>query len=191
MIFLFIFGIIIFVFVSMTIVWAIKSWLCSPFDWPVIFNRKSRTITWVPVIRFPYWKFWVTKLTPQWRTASWDDVRARSYKYMQSTTGGYGFHDSYSLFLLWGGAEGDPRSLDQAVSIGYQGYFEDELLWMLYEHIRRYMEEDGPAIPHGETLRPLGKGRPIVYPLDVIEACGGPPLSMQEVEKIAAAAPVD
>ncbi|SFL26939.1 hypothetical protein SAMN05192579_1237 [Rhodanobacter glycinis] len=175
----------------MVIVFCMRQWLCGPSDWPVIFNRKDRTVTWAPVIRFPYWKFWVMEIKPQWRTASWDDVRARSYKYMQSTTGGYGFHDSYSLFLLWGGAEGDPRSLDQAVSIGYQGYFEDELLWMLWEHIRRYMEEDGPAIPHGETLRPLGKGRPIVYPPEVIEACGGPPLSIQEVEEIAATAPLD
>lgn len=180
-----------FVFSAMTIAWAVKGWICSPSEWPVIFNRKDRTVTWAPVIRFPYWKFWVMEIKPQWRTASWDDMRARSYKYMQSTTGGYGFHDSYSLFLLWGGAEGDPRSLDQAVSIGYQGYFEDELLWMLWEHIRRYMEEDGPAIPHGETLRPLGKGRPIVYPPEVIEACGGPPLSIQEVEEIAATAPLD
>lgn len=178
-------------FFLMGVAWAIKGWLCSPKDWPIIFNRKDRTVTWAPVVRFSYWKFWSTELKQQWRTASWDDVRVRSYKYREATTGGFGFHDSYSLFLLWGGANGDPRSLDQAVSIGYQGYFEDELMWMLWEHIRRYMEEDGPAIPHGETLREPAAGKPIIYPPEIIRACGGPPLSKAEVEKLAAEAPVE
>jgi hypothetical protein len=172
------------------VAWAVKGWLCSPSDWPIIFNRKDRTVTYAPVARFPFWKFWSMEVKQQFRTASWDEVRARSYKYREATTGGYGFHDSYSLFLLWGGAEGDPHSLSQAVSIGYQGYFEDELMWMLWEHIRRYMEEDGPAIPHGESLRPPTKGKPIVYPPEVIAAAGGPPLPEAEVAKLAAAAPV-
>lgn len=176
---------------SLAVVWAVKGWLCSPKDWPIIFNRKDRTVTWAPVIRFPFWKFWSTELKQQWRTASWDEVRVRSYKYREATTGGFSFHDSYSLFLLWGGANGDPRSLDQAVSIGYQGYFEDELMWMLWEHIRRYMEEDGPAIPHGETLREPAAGKPIVYPPEIIKACGGPPLSRAEVDRLAAEAPED
>ncbi len=170
--------------------WFTRNWLCTPRDWPIIFNRKDRTVTYSPVTAPSFWKFWSTKVKQQFRTASWDEVRVRSYKYRQSNAG-RSFHDSYSLLLLWGGEGGDPRALSQAVAIGYQGYFEDELLWMLWEHIRRYMEENGPAIPHGESLRPRTRGRPIEYPPAIIKAAGGPPLSEAEIARIAATAPVD
>lgn len=191
-IFLGLFSIIFGFFFLMAVAWAIKGWLCTPKDWPVTFNKKDRTVTYAPPARPPYWKFWVTKVEQVFRTASWDDVRVRSYKYTEATTGGFSFHDSYTLKLLWGGEGGEPKTLSQVVSIGYQGYFEDELLWMLWEHIRRYMEEDGPAVPHGESLRlRLTQGKPVVYPPEIIEAAGGPPLSEAEVTRIAVAAPVD
>lgn len=178
-----------FIFTCLFISWTLRNWLCTPLDWPIIFNRKARNVTYALVARPPFWRFWSTNIDQKFRTASWDDVRVRSYKYIQGTTGGHSFHDSYSLLLLWGGEGGDPQALSHYVGIGYQGYFEDELMWMLWEHIRRYMEEDGPAVPHGETLRPPTSGKPIVYPHDVITAAGGPPLSKAEVDKLAAAAP--
>lgn len=171
-------------------IWGIKNWLFTPTDWPIIFNRKDRTVTYSPVARPPFWKFWSTEVKQKFLTFSWDDVRVRSYKYMESNAG-RSFHDSYNLVLLWGGEGGDPQALAHIAAIGYRGYFEDELMWMMWEHIRRYMEEDGPPVPHGEGLRPPTRGKPIIYPPEVIQAAGGPPLSPQAVAELAASAPLD
>ncbi|MEO7066804.1 MAG: hypothetical protein ABI114_07855 [Rhodanobacter sp.] len=169
--------------------WFLKSWLCAPKDWPTIFNRKDRTVTYAPVRRPRFWKFWDLKVPMDFRTESWADLRVRSYKYVEGTTGGASFHDSYQLMLLWGGLDGRERELKDVISIGYIGYIEDEMLWMLWEHIRQYMEEGGPAIRRGEKLRHRESGKPIVYPSAVLRAAGGAPLSEKEVEQLAAAAP--
>lgn len=48
---------------------------------------------------------------------------------------------------------------------------------MLWEHIRRYMEEDGPSIAEGDALSPSFWGRRRrQYPSSLINAAGGPPL---------------
>lgn len=163
--------------------WTFRRVFMTVSDWPIVFNRKTRQVTYLPVVIMPILKFWTSPVL-QWRTASWDEVKVRTYKHLE-TNGGKSFHDSYDMVLLWGGEGGDPHALRECVGIGYQGYFEDELIWILWEHIRRYMEEDGPAIPPGEELRPKTLGRPVVYPPEVIEAAGGPPLDAEAVAKLA------
>jgi hypothetical protein len=154
-------------------------------DWPIMFNRQTREILYYP-IRLPHAiKIW-RPVKPELVRRSWDDVKVRSYKYRE-TNAGRSFHDSYNLSLMWGGEGGDPKMLCNFVNIGYQGYFEDEWLFQLWEHIRRYMEEDGPAINHGEELRRRGSGKPLGFPPDVIAAAGGAALTTEEVAALSAA----
>lgn len=164
-------------------VWSYRRLFVALSDWPIVFNRKTRQITFLPSFMMPFLKFW--KLPPQeWRTVSWDEVKARTYKHLE-TNAGKSFHNSYHLFLLWGGEAGDAHALRDYVSIGREGYFEDETLWMLWEHIRRYMEEGGSPILHGEELRPKTRGKPIIYPPELISAAGGPALSAEAIDKLA------
>ncbi|KAF1712639.1 hypothetical protein CSC70_00175 [Pseudoxanthomonas kalamensis DSM 18571] len=129
-----------------------------------------------------FWKFWQKPGVGPVRTYRWEDVRARSYKLTEFT--GSAGRESYLLALLWG-EESDPRQCKEIITIGYKGWWEDELLWRLYEHIRRYMEEDGPPIQPGETLRTSGFGKLPAFPPEVIAKAGGPALSPEEVMKLA------
>lgn len=171
-----------FVLTALYFWWSFRSLYRSVSDWPVVFNRKTRQVTYLPSLLMPFWKFWKSP-KQEWLTANWDDVKVRTYKYVD-TNAGRSFHDSYNFFLLWGEA-GEPHTLRDYVSIGYQGYFEDETMWMLWEHIRRYMEEDGPAIPHGEELRTKTHGKPVAYPPELIAATGGPAFSAEVVTQMA------
>ncbi|MFV8578311.1 hypothetical protein ACNRBH_03900, partial [Ralstonia pseudosolanacearum] len=120
----------------------------------------------------------------------WDDVKVRSYKAIVSNAG-KSFHESHWLVLLWGHLNEDGRAaVRDCVSIGYEGYFEDERLFQLWEHIRRYMEEDGPPIQQGERLRkPVNNRKPMAFPPEVIAAAGGPALSVADVELLAGVEP--
>lgn len=163
--------------------WSFRRLFMSVSDWPVVFNRKTRQVTYLPAVIMPFLKFWKSPIS-KWRTASWDELKVRTYKHLDANAG-KSFHDSYDMLLLWGGEGGDPRALRECVGIGYQGYFEDELIWMLWEHIRRYMEEDGSPIQPGETLRPKNRGKPVIYPAELVAAAGGPALSTEVVDKLA------
>jgi hypothetical protein len=170
---------------SLAAVWFYRASFGWYDDWPIMFNRNTREVLYYP-IRLPhFFKIW-RPVKPELVRRSWDDVKVRSYKYKE-TNAGRSFHDSYNLSLMWGGEGGDPRMLRNYVNIGYQGYFEDEWLFQLWEHIRRYMEEDGPAINHGEELRRPGSGKPLRFPRDVIAAAGGAALTTEEVAALSAA----
>ncbi|AEQ95560.1 hypothetical protein XOC_1377 [Xanthomonas oryzae pv. oryzicola BLS256] len=124
-------------------------------------------------------------LEPQ--TVAWETVQARTYKFNQLM--GETMRDSYRL-ELWAPHPDDPKQLYARESIGYLGWYEDELLWRLYEHIRRYMEEDGPAIQPGETLRKRRTGRDLEpFNEEIMATVGGPALSREQVEVLAEAQP--
>jgi hypothetical protein len=59
------------------------------------------------------------------------------------------------------------------------------VLWRLYEHIRRYMEEDGAPIQPGEKPRRSGVGKVPDFSPEIIAAAGGRALSDQEIENLA------
>ncbi|OCS49437.1 hypothetical protein BEK67_19985 [Ralstonia pickettii] len=116
-------------------------------------------------------------------------MKVRSYKLVVSNAG-RSFHESYWLVLLWGAQDEHGRNVvKDCVPIGYEGYFEDERLFQVWEHIRRYMEESGPPIQPGEQLRkPANSRKPLEFPPEIIAAAGGPALSVAEVERLAGVA---
>lgn len=154
----------------------------TPRDLPVLFNRKTREVSFFTVIPMRFWKFWQRAGVGEVKTYRWDDAYARSYQLSEMT--GEAARSSYLLALLWG-APKQPRQCQEIVTIGYKGWWEDELLWRLYEHIRRYMEEGGPPIQAGEGLRRSGTGELPQFPPELIAAAGGPALSEEELCRLA------
>jgi hypothetical protein len=158
----------------------------TPKDLPTLFNRKTRQVIFYRYRYPPFWKFWTTRALGDPVVRSWDASKARSYKWTQFT--GSAGRESYQLCLLWG-RQDDPTQCEDIVIIGYRGWWEDAKLWRLYEHIRRYMEEGGPAINPGETLRRSGTGKLPTFSSQVIAAAGGPALSADAVYKLAGLEP--
>ena len=166
-------------------IWALNFMIRTPPDWPILFNRKTRTITFIRPNLPKFLRFWGFKKSGAY-TYSWEGVKVRSYKLLVSNAG-KSFHDSYWMVLLWGTKDEHGRNVvKDCVPIGYEGYFEDERLFQVWEHIRRYMEEGGPPIQPGERLRkPANNRKPMEFPPEVIAAAGGPALNEAEVERLA------
>ena len=166
----------------------IYGWLItyrSPPDYPILFNRKTRVITFFRQTQSPgltrLWKLPIR--TPA--SYSWDDAKIRTYRVFMSRFGKT-FYYALWLQMLWGGKDGNPKRLKDYVAVGFEGYEEDDGLLQLWEHIRRYMEEDGPPIQPGERLRkPANKRKPLEFPPEIIAAAGGPALSEAEVLALA------
>lgn len=155
-----------------------------PRDLPIIFNRVTREVSFFTVIPARFWKFWQFAGVGGVRTYKWDEVHARSYQLNELT--GEAMRSSYLLALLWGDSD-NPSQCKEIITIGYKGWWEDELLWRLYEHIRRYMEENGPPIQAGESFRKFGIGKLPQFYSEIIIAAGGPALSDEEVYRLAEA----
>ncbi|WP_223881542.1 DUF6708 domain-containing protein [Affinibrenneria salicis] len=161
----------------------LKSRYSLPKDQPVLFNRKTRQVIFSQVRFHPFWKFWVMPGFEAPVTVPWEAVQARSYKFVQFM--GETVRDSYRL-ELWASSADEPKIPCARAAIGYLGWYEDEKLWRLYEHIRRYMEEDGPAMQPGEALRKPKKGRDLIaFPEEVLATLGGPALSEEQLETLA------
>lgn len=164
----------------------LKAKYLLPQDQPVLFNRKTRQVTFSRIKHAPFWEFWVMPTFLPSQTVSWESIQARTYRFNQLM--GETMRDSYRL-ELWAAHPDDPKKLHAHESIGYLGWYEDEKLWRLYEHIRRYMEEGGAPIQPGETLRRRGSGRDMQpFNDDVMATVGGPALTIDEVERLAGGA---
>ncbi len=150
-----------------------------------MFNRQKRTVTFIRPTRPKFFKFWAFTESGA-VTYSWDEVKVRTYKLIVSNAG-KSFHESYWMVLFWGELDGrGQRIVKDCVPIGYEGYFEDERLFQVWEHIRRYMEEGGPPIQPGEHLRkPANNRKPMPFPPEVIAAAGGQALDEAAVKALA------
>ncbi|VWB20438.1 hypothetical protein BLA6993_00798 [Burkholderia lata] len=177
-------GMVMFVFTLLILlcgVFCLRAALFSPRDLPVLFNRKDRSVSFIPYVTPSFFRFWEKGGAGAVRTRAWDDVKVRSYKWTQFT--GAAGREFCFLSLLWGEV-GNPRSCAEIVNVGYAGWWEDAMLWRLYEHIRRYMEEDGPPIQRGETLRQTGTGKLPTFPAEIIAAAGGAAIAVEEAASL-------
>ena len=158
-----------------------------PKDIPLLFNRRTREVTFSQIRLHTFWKFWIMPGFDAPITVPWNSIHARSYKftqYMHSI-----LRESYRL-ALWAVSPENPKKLLVKEAIGYLGCYEDEMLWLVYEHIRRYMEEGGPPIQHGEKPRKPRRGRDLPpFPAPVLATLGGPALTDEEVLQFAEKVP--
>lgn len=174
-------------FLIMAAVYFFRTAYFLPKDTVLLFNRKTRQVTFSQLRFHSFWRFWLKAGFNQPVTVAWDSVQARSYKFTQFM--GSTLRDSYRL-EIWAPTPDDPKKLLVKEAIGYLGWYEDEKLWQVYEHIRRYMEEGGPPLQHGEELRKPRGGRDLPpFPDSVLATLGGPALTDEEVSWLVEKAP--
>lgn len=153
------------------------AWFMPP-DAPLLFNRRTREVTVYHVGFPPYFKFW-KKSNVRLTTCSWDQIKVRSFKYLGSSTGGM----RCRLYLAWG-QPNEPSVLMDFAPMGYEAAQIDDNLFALWEYVRRYMEEGGPAVPPGARAG-VGYARfPNSFPQEVIDAAGGQAYTREQVQRM-------
>ncbi|AWT15224.1 hypothetical protein DM611_13555 [Stenotrophomonas maltophilia] len=58
------------------------------------------------------------------------------------------------------------------MNIGFKGWGDDFELLQLWEHIRRYMNDGGPALDQGEKFKTFSTGRLPKFPDEAMAALG-------------------
>lgn len=130
--------------------WTIRFELFRPYDEPIIFDRKNRKVYRIfcealPGLRglFKPWPMHACEY-------DWDLIDAE-HNARIVTSGSTLRRDSNLVFIVRKSAD-DPTIID-SFNIGSPLMMSlDETVAATYEHIRRFMEEDGPPIPEGEKL---------------------------------------
>lgn len=153
----------------------------SPSDHPTLFNRKTREVHVIPVKPLSYFKFLGKGEPGELRSYRWDHVTARTYRRLD-VPGGTVARTETVMQMLCTTPE-NPNVVDLMVSLGFTGTWRDNTQVELWEHIRRYMEEGGPPLQPGDTLRKVNHDKLPEFPPDIVEAAGGPALSEAELAK--------
>ena len=68
--------------------------------------------------------------------------------------------------------------------MGVQSNGFDSTQLALWEHIRQYMEEDGPPLQPGDKLRATDLSRVPEFPPEIVAAAGGPALDQEAIDEL-------
>ncbi|MGY0611401.1 DUF6708 domain-containing protein [Luteimonas sp. A501] len=159
----------------------IRRGFLSPSDYPVQFNRKNRKVHVIPIKRLSFFKFWEKGAPGALRSYRWEDVQARTYRRLD-VPGGTVARTETVMQMLCTTPE-QPTKVDLMVDLGVTGTWRDATQVQLWEHVRRYMEEEGPPLNPGDTLRKTNYDKLPDFPPHVVAAAGGPALSEAELAK--------
>jgi hypothetical protein len=141
-----------------------------PSDFPVLLNRKLKEV-WVAVPAMPSF-FRIFELSPViFERHSWASLKPRTYRLLEVTPGASSARWTYILTLVFG-QEDDPRKVACEMNIGFKGWGDDFELLQLWEHIRRYMNDAGPALDQGEKFKTFSTGRLPKFPDEAMAALG-------------------
>ncbi|MHC1678897.1 DUF6708 domain-containing protein, partial [Stenotrophomonas maltophilia] len=141
-----------------------------PSDFPVIFNRSAKDI-WVAVPTLPSFVR-ILELHPvRFERYSWADLQPRTYRILEVTPGASSARWIYILTLVFG-QKNDPRRVACEMNIGFKGWGDDFELLQLWEHVRQYMNDAGPALDQGEKFKTFSTGRLPKFPDEAMAALG-------------------
>ncbi|WP_313053502.1 DUF6708 domain-containing protein [Stenotrophomonas cyclobalanopsidis] len=141
-----------------------------PSDFPVIFNRNTKDV-WVTVPTMPSF-FRIFEFQPvRFERHSWESLKPRTYRIFEVTPGISSARWAYILTLVFG-QEDDPRKVACEINIGFKGWGDDFELLQLWGHIRRYMNDGGPALDQGEKFKTFSTGRLPKFPDEAMAALG-------------------
>ena len=141
-----------------------------PSDFPVVFNRVTRDV-WVAVPKMPSFVR-IFELAPVvFERHSWASLKPRTYRVLEVTPGASSARWTYILTLVFG-QEDDPRKVACEMNIGFKGWGDDFELLQLWEHIRRYMNDQGPALDQGEKFKTFSTGRLPKFPDEAMAPLG-------------------
>ncbi|NZA28142.1 hypothetical protein H0E84_17320 [Luteimonas sp. SJ-92] len=162
-------------------IWMMRRGFFSPSDHPILFNRRTGEVHVISLKPLNFFRFWEKGEPGTVRSYRWDHVTARTYRRLD-TPGGTVARTETVLQLLCS-TSGQPDVVDEMVSLGLSGGWSDDYQVSLWEHIRRYMEEGGPPLQHGDKLRKVNHAKLPEFPPAIVAAAGGPALSEAELTK--------
>ncbi|MEA5669411.1 DUF6708 domain-containing protein [Stenotrophomonas sp. MH1] len=152
-------------------------------DDPVLFNRKSRLVCILPYIKGGFFKFWKSGSHGAPVSYRWDDqIKARIYSYIYFR-GANLASEGFELGLL-AIREGTGNEVEHLIQLGVQSNGFDSTQLALWEHIRQYMEEDGPPLQPGDKLRATDLSRVPEFPPEIVAAAGGPALDQEAIDQL-------
>ena len=123
--------------------------LFSPEDIPTVFDRKHRKVHHMSRVSQPGFK----GLFKPWPliTSSYDwDLMQAEHRAILSTTGTTAYRSHRLVFTVARSAD-DPTLVDE-FQLGNGMVLDDALTDAVWEHIRRFMEEGGPALPPHQSV---------------------------------------
>lgn len=170
-----IFSVILFVLCC----YMIRRGLFSPSDHPVLFNRKTREVHVIPIKRLSLLRFWEKGVPGELRSYRWENVHARTYRRLDVPGGTVARTETVMQLLCT--TPDQPTQVDLMVDLGVTGTWRDDTQVQLWEHIRRYMEEDGPPLNRGDTLRKTNYDKLPDFPPHIVAAAGGAALGEAEL----------
>lgn len=133
--------------------------LFRPQDEPVIFDRKNRKVYRIFREVVPGWKGLCKKWPLRSAIYDWDIVHAEHHATVIANTSTVS--RNHALVLIVRNSRTDSNIKD-SFTIG-SGQLGEVTVPALYEHIRKFMEEDGPHTPPAEIISP------VVYPTTIWE----------------------
>ena len=149
-------------------------------DDPVLFNRKTKLIYIFPYLKGGFFKFWKNGSHGSPKAYRWDDqIRARIYNYIYFR-GANLASEGFELGLL-AIREGTTNEVEQLIQLGVQSNGFDSTQLALWEHIRQYMEDDGPPLQPGDKLRATDLPRVPEFPAEIVAEAGGPALDQDAI----------
>ena len=130
--------------------WSFRLELFRPIDEPTIFDRKHRKVYRIFCEAQPGWKGLFKRWPMRAVEYDWDLIDAE-HNATFATSGSTVRRDHALVFIVRRSAD-DPTIID-SFNIGNPLIMViDDAVDAVWEHIRLFMEEDGPHLPPGETL---------------------------------------
>ena len=134
---------------STIFLWTVRLELFQPIDQPTIFDRKHRKVYRIFSESKPGWKGLFKPWPMRACEYDWDLIDAE-HNATIATTGSTIRREHSLVFLVRRSA--DDSAIIDSFGIGNSLFVIDDAVDAAWEHIRRFMEENGPPLPEGETL---------------------------------------
>ncbi len=134
---------------SWMLLWTGRMELFRPVDEPVIFDRQHRKVYRIFREHIPGWRG-LFKPWPLFAvTYDWDLIDAEHNAAISATGAGVSQQNALTFFVRK--SVDDPTIID-FFNVGQIMALTEQSVPAVWEHIRRFMEEDGPHLPPGETV---------------------------------------
>ena len=131
------------------LLWTIRLELFQPIDQPIIFDRKHRKVYRIFSEAKPGWKGLFKPWPMRACEYDWDLIDAEHNAKIVTT--GSTIRSEHTLIFIVRKSPDDPTIID-SFNIGNGLLVIDDAVDAAWEHIRRFMEDNGPPLPDGETL---------------------------------------
>ncbi|QFZ83437.1 hypothetical protein GFK26_12005 [Variovorax paradoxus] len=156
--------------------WMAAAWRLDMFsadNQPTIFDRKHRKVYRLFTPPDGSADKWSQKFKPihlQMTTHDWDDIRAE-YR-AELVTSGKTVSRIHRLVMIVRGKGKDADKTVEEFNIGNSMAMGPNTVPMLWEHIRRFMEEKGPGVPEGEPLQNFERPKNLWQSMGVVSPFG-------------------